>query len=311
MKHWTRILAIAIACLLRSLPAQAELKVVASIVPVHSIVAAVMGDRGQPELLLSGRLSEHAASFTPSQIAGLGKADLVFMVGGGLERKLGQLSGSEAVNGKVFVALAMAPGIKTHPVREGGGWEEDDHDAHDDHDDEAESLHVDPHVWLDPDNARAMADAVAAALSQADPANAATYAANAEGLTASLDALSGEIDATLAGVKDRPYIVFHDAYQYFERRFGLNAVGSIADVSAAAPSAQRLRDIRGKIKETGAVCAFREPQFDEKFVATAIEDSAAKSGVLDPLGADLQPGAGAYKQLLGNLAQSLASCLAG
>jgi zinc transport system substrate-binding protein len=310
MNHWIRLLAVAIACFLGSLPARAELKVVASIVPAHSIVAAVIGDLGRPELLLSGRLSEHAASFTPSQIADLGKADLVFMVGGGLERKLGQLSGSEAVNGKVFVELAMAPGIKTHPIREGGGWEKDEHD-HEDHDDVGESLPVDPHVWLDPDNAKAMADAVAATLSQADPANAATYAANAAAFAASLDALSAEVEATLAGVKDKPYIVFHDAYQYFEKRFGLNAVGSIADFSAAAPSAQRLQEIRGRIAETGAVCAFREPQFDEKFVATAIEGSAAKSGILDPLGADLAPGAQAYPQLLLNLAQSLVSCLAG
>ncbi len=305
MNCWIRAFAAAIACLLASLPARAELKVIASIMPVHGIVAAVMGNVGRPELLLSGRLSEHAASFTPSQIAHLGKADLVFIVSAGLERKLGQLSGSEAMNGKVFVELAKAPGVKTHPIRAGGGW------AKDDHGDAGVSLPIDPHVWLDPDNAKAMADAVAAALSQADPINATTYATNAAAFAAALDALSGEIEAALAGVKHKPYIVFHDAYQYFERRFGLDAVGSIADFSAAAPSAQRLRAIRGKIAETTAVCAFREPQFDEKFVATAIEGSTARSGTLDPLGADLVPGPDAYPQLLRNLAASLAACLAG
>lgn len=305
MNHWTWTLAVAIACLLGSLPARAELKVIASIVPVHSIVSTVMGDLGQPELLLSGRLSEHAASFTPSQIAGLGKADLVFMVGGGLELKLSQLSGSEAVNGKVFIELARARDIKTHAIRKGGAWESDNHE------DGGEGLPFDPHVWLDPDNAKAMADAVVAELSEADPANAATYMANATTFAASLDALAAEIEAALASVKHKPYIVFHDAYQYFERRFGLNAVGSIADFSAAAPSARRLSDIRGKITETGAVCAFREPQFNEKFVATAIEGSTAKSGILDPLGADIVPGPDAYPQLLRTLAQSLVSCLAG
>ena len=303
MNYWIRSLVVAIACFLASPAAQAEPKVIASIMPVHSIVAAVMGDLGKPELLLAGRLSEHAASFTPSQIAGLGKADLVFLVGGGLERKLGQLSGSEAVRGKVFIELAKTAGMTTHPIREGGGWEKDEH--------EDEGLPADPHVWLDPGNAGAMADAVAAALAKADPANAATYAANAASFSAALDTLADDIEATLAPVKDRPYIVFHDAYQYFEKRFGLNAVGSIADFSAAAPSARRLRDIRGKIAEAGAVCAFREPQFDEKFVATAIEGSAAKSGILDPLGADLQPGPLAYPRLLRNLAASLAACLAG
>jgi zinc transport system substrate-binding protein len=271
--------------------------------PVHSIVSAVMGNLGQPELLLSGRLSEHAASFTPSQIARLGKADLVFMVGGGLEFKLGQLSGGEAVNGKVFIELARVPGVKTYPIREGGGWDKDDH--------ENAGLPADPHVWLDPDNAKAMAEAAAAALSQADPAGAAAYAANAGSFAKSLDAVSGEVEAALAGVKGKPYIVFHDAYQYFEQRFGLNAVGSIADFSAAAPSARRLSQIRAGIARTGAVCAFREPQFDEKFVATVIEGSAVKSGILDPLGADLEPGPDAYPRLLRNLATSLASCLAG
>lgn len=303
MKKWIRSLVVAIACFLASAAAQAEPKVIASIMPVHGIVAAVMGDVGQPQLLLPGRLSEHAASFTPAQIAALGKADLVFLVGGGLERKLGQLSGGEAVNGKIFIELIEAAGVTTYPIREGGGWEKDEH--------EDKHLPADSHVWLDPGNAGAMADAVAAALSQADPANAAIYAANTKAFNASLDALAGEIAATLAPVKDRPYIVFHDAYQYFEKRFGLNAVGSIADFSAAAPSARRLREIRGKIAEAGAVCAFREPQFDEKFVATAIEGSAAQPGILDPLGADLQPGPLAYPRLLRNLAASLAACLAG
>jgi zinc transport system substrate-binding protein len=262
-----------------------------------------MGDAGQPELLLPGRLSEHAASFTPAQIARLGKADLVFMVGGGLERKLGQLSGSEAVNGKVFIELAKAPGVAIHPIREGGGWEKDEP--------EDEGLPADPHVWLDPGNAGAMAAAAAAALARADPGNAAAYAANATAFKASLESLAGEIEAGLATVKNKPYIVFHDAFQYFERRFDLNAVGSIADFSASAPSARRLREIRGRIAETGAVCAFREPQFDEKFVATVIEGSAARPGILDPLGAELEPGPLAYRQLLRNLAAGLAACLAG
>lgn len=302
MKHRLCTLAVAFACLLASLPARAEVKVIASIMPVHGIVAAVMGNLGQPRLLLSGRLSEHAASFTPSQIADLGKADLVFLVGGGLERKLGQLSGGEAVAGKVFIELIEAPGIKTHPIRQGGGWDANAHDG---------ALPADPHVWLDPDNAKAMAAAVAVALSQSDPANAAAYAANAASFSASLDALAGDIEATLAPVKDKPYIVFHDAYQYFEKRFGLDAVGSITDYSAAAPSARRLHEIRSRIAGTGAVCAFREPQFDEKFVSSAIEGSAVRSGVLDPLGADLAPGPAAYAQILRNLAASLVSCLAG
>lgn len=310
MNHWIRTLAIAIACLLGSLPARAELKVIASIMPVHSIVAAVMGDTGQPELLLSGRLSEHVASFTPSQIAHLGKADLVFMVGGGLEFKLGQLNGSEAVNGKHFVQLSSAPGIKVLPIREGGSWEPDEDEPQPTAaGQDGAVLTFDPHVWLDPENAKAMANAVAAELSKADPANGAAYAANAQAFAATVDETSRQIAAEIAGVKHKPFIVFHDAYHYFEARFGLHAAGSISDVSAVSPSARRLKEIRDKVTATGAACVFREPQFNDKYVRTIIEGTPAKSGVLDGLGADLAEGPDAYPQILRNLAASLKSCL--
>jgi zinc transport system substrate-binding protein len=313
----------ALALCLAATPALAAPKVIASVVPVHGIVSAVMGETGQPELLLSGSMSEHRATFTPQQIAELGKADLVFIVGQGLEAKLSQMSGSEAVNGKRFVELSSAPGITTLPIREGGAWEAHDHDhghdhGHDhDHDhghgeEKAEGvLSFDPHVWLDPENAKAMAAAVAAELAKADPANAATYTTNAEAFARSLDALSGEIAAELAPVKAVPYVVFHDAYQYFEERFGLSAAGSIADVSAKAPSAKRLKEVRGKIAEVKAACVFREPQYDGKVVQTVIEGTSAREGVLDPLGAAITPGAGAYQQLLSQLSKDLKACLAG
>jgi zinc transport system substrate-binding protein len=311
----------ALALCLAASPALAAPKVIASVVPVHGIVSAVMGETGQPELLLSGSMSEHRATYTPQQIADLGKADLVFIIGQGLEAKLSQMSGSEAVNGKRFVELSSAPGITTLPIREGGAWEAHDHDhGHDhghDHDhghgeEKAEGvLSFDPHVWLDPENAKAMAAAVAAELAKADPANAATYTTNAEAFARSLDALSGEIAAELAPVKAVPYVVFHDAYQYFETRFGLSAAGSIADVSAKAPSAKRLKEVRGKIAEVKAACVFREPQYDGKVVQTVIEGTSARDGVLDPLGAGIAPGAGAYQQLLSQLSKDLKACLAG
>jgi len=288
-------------------------------------VAAVMGDTGTPELLLEGKLSEHRATFTAEQISTLGKADVVFIIGHGLEAKLAQISGSEAVNGKTFVELSEAPGVKTLPIREGGAWEAHDHDhdktaeaGHDhDHDKKAEAGHdhegvlaFDPHVWLDPENAKAMAAAVAAELSKADPANAKAYEANAAAFAASLDAVSADIAKELEPAKGKPFIVFHDAYQYFENRFGLDAAGSISDISAQAPSAERLKEVRDKLAATKAQCVFREPQYDDKVVAVVIEGSAAKSGVLDGLGADLTPGPEAYPQLLRNLASSFHACLA-
>jgi len=299
-----------LAVLLLAGRAAAAPTVIASVMPVHAIVAAVMGDLGEPDLLLSGQMSEHRASFTPAQVAALGEADLVFIVGQGLEAKLAQLSGSETVNGKAFVQLSEAPGVNKLAIREGGAWEPDT--------DEmavqpaAEGvLNFDPHVWLDPENAKAMAAAVAIELGKADPANVGTYAANASAFAAKLDTVEAELSATIAPVKTRPYIVFHDAYHYFERRFGLNALGSISDVAARTPSAERLKELRDKLAQTGAVCVFREPQFDDKVVNTIIEGSTARAATLDPLGATLDPGPGAYPQLLRNLANDLAGCLAG
>jgi len=307
MRHLPTLIA---ATLLMAGPVSAAPKVVASVVPVHAIVAAVMGDAGTPELLLKGNMSEHRAVFTPAQIAALGDADLVFIVGDGLEAKLAQISGSDAVNGKRFVELAEAPGVTRLPIREGGAWEPDS-DAHD-HDEThaAEGvLAFDPHVWLDPGNAKAMARQVAADLARADPANAAAYAANEKAFEAEVDKTTAGIAVDLAPVKDRPFIVFHDAFHYFEKRFGLAGVGSISDVSAAAPSAQRLAAVRDKIAAAHAACVFREPQFDDKVVATVIEGTGARVGVLDPLGASLAPGSAAYQQLLRSLAVSLKDCL--
>lgn len=313
-----RLMLSALALVLAATPVLAQPRVIASVVPVHGIVSAVMGETGKPELLLEGSLSEHRAKFTPQQIAALGQADVVFIVGQGLEAKLSQLSGSEAVNGKTFVELALAPGVATLPIREGGAWESHEHDhGHDhdhdhDHGDEtAGVLKFDPHVWLDPGNAKAMAAAVAQALAKADPANAAAYAANADAFAKSLDQEQAAIAAELAPIKDRPYVVFHDAFQYFEKRFGLSAAGSIADVSAQAPSAERLAEVRNKIADVKAACVFREPQYDAKPVAVVIEGTGAKEGVLDPLGASLTPGPEAYQQLLRNLAAGLKECLAG
>lgn len=310
-----RLLLSALALLLASGPAFAAPRVVASVLPVHAIVSAVMGEVGEPELLLPGKLAEHRAKFTPQQLSDLAEADLVFIVGAGLEAKLSQLSGSEAVNGRSFVELARAPGIRTLPIREGGAWGAHDH-AGEEHDHAGEGdvpgvLRFDPHVWLDPFNARLMAVAVARELVQVDPMNGAVYLANANRFAAALEQDMAAIDEELAPVKDKPFVVFHDAFQYFEKRFGLTGAGSITDVSASAPSAQRLAEVREKIIAAKAACVFREPQYDGKVVAAVIEGTGAREGVLDPLGADVTPGPGAYQVLIGNLAQSFRDCLSG
>lgn len=287
-----------------SISALAAPKVVVSIVPIHSLVAGVMEGVGVPELLLKGVNSEHQGSYSPQQISDMGHADLVFIIGDNLEVKLGEISGSEAVNGKEFVKLNLAPDILTHRIRKGGNWEVDS-------DEPAAGNNADPHVWLDPENAKAMTKAIAAALDQVDAPHAQTYDANALKQIAALDQLEKDIAVAITPVKDKPFIVFHDAYQYFERRFGMHAVGSISDYSATPPSAQRLEEIHSKVKSTQAACVFKEPQFSDAAVIAVTEGSAAKLGVLDPVGAKLTPGKDAYAQLLRDVTKNLTDCLGG
>ena len=308
-----RLLTACIATLLLSTFALAAPKVITSIMPVHSIVANVMGEIGTPDLLLSGKNSEHSASLSPEQISKLGKADVVFMIGGGLEHKLGQISGTEAVNGKKFIMLVDAPDIKALKIREGGAFEADDDEELPDKSDPQYgfALKYNPHVWLDPQNVKAMTKAVAIELSKVDPEHAKTYETNATAYLSSLDQLETEIAGATKSIRGKPFIVFHDAYPYFEMRFGLNAVGSISDAAASNPSAKRLDQIKTKLEQTKATCVFREPQFDTKYVNIVLEDSKARQGVLDAMGYDLTPGPNAYAEILRNIATSAKACLDG
>jgi zinc transport system substrate-binding protein len=285
------------------LPATAAPKVVTSIVPLHSLVASVMEGVGTPELLMQGQNSEHNASFTPQQIAELAHADVVFMIGNNLETKLGEISGTETVGGKAFIKMNEIQGIVTHTIREGGTWEPDSDEP------PSTGVSTDPHIWLDPENAKLMVKTIAITLDKADPANAKLYEANAAKTLTELDRLEADLKSQLAPIKHKPFIVFHDAYQYFEHRFGVTAVGSISNFSATPPSAQRLEEIHNKINSSNATCVFREPQFTDAAVVTVIEGTKAKSSVLDPIGADLKPGPKAYGELLHEIAKNLSDCL--
>jgi zinc transport system substrate-binding protein len=366
-------------------PAAALDGVVASIKPVHSLVAAVMG--GTPSLLVSGAGSPHTYSMRPSEAQMLESASLIFWVGHDLEMfldgPLDTLAGDATV-----VELGVADGLTRLAYREGGPFEshdhahhaeaegehdhahesashdadeahdhaheheetaaESDHDhshehehedgeagsaeaahshehAHDDageadgahdhaheagagHEDHAHGAH-DMHFWLDPENAKVMVREIEAALSAADPDNAQTYAANAAATTERLDLLLAETQAAIDDVDNRGFVVFHDAYQYYENRFGIEAAGSITVSPEAMPGAQRLTDIQERVRELGAACVFSEPQFEPRLVSVITEGTEAKAGVLDPLGADLEDGAELYFELIGNLTTSLTTCL--
>lgn len=170
----------------------------------------------------------------------------------------------------------------------------------------------DMHLWLDPRNAAAMTRAIVATLSDADPANADRYAENGAALEARIAALDARLETELAPAREKPFIVFHDAYQYLDARYGLAAVGTITVSPDRAPGAQRIQEIRATIAERGAVCVFTEPQFEPRAVSRLVEDTGVRTGVLDPDAAAAHtPGADLYFELMGDLAASLVTCLGG
>ena len=316
---------------------QAAPDVVASVKPVHSLVAAVMKGVGEPALIVEGAGSPHTYSLKPSQARRLQDADIVFWVGHELEAFLEKPIETIGDKAKV-VELTDAHGLVKLPLREGGAFEAHEHhdeehaggehaghdhtghDHDDDHEkagekhahehDEHEHGEFDAHLWLDPENAKAMLHEIEETLSAADPGNAATYAANAANASADIDALVKEVDTTLTPVRGKGYVVFHDAYQYFEKRFDIPASGSITVSPEVMPGAERVSEIRARIGELGATCVFAEPQFEPKLISVVIEGTAAKSGILDPLGSSLKDGPDLYAELIRGMATSLRDCLA-
>lgn len=314
-------------------PAAALEGVVASIKPVHSLVAAVMGDVGAPSLLVSGAGSPHAYSMRPSEAQMLESASVVFWVGHDLEMFLNGPLEALAGNAKV-VELGEAAGLTRLGYREGGAFESHGHETedaaagedhahdhaheHEEEEEEAAQSHDghahggnDMHLWLDPENARVMVGAIETALSEADPDNAEAYAANAVATIGKIDALMTETRSAIDQVENRGFVVFHDAYQYYERRFGIEAAGSITVSPDVMAGAQRLAEIQARVKGLGAACVFAEPQFEPRLVSVITEGTDARAGVLDPLGADLEDGPELYFELIRNLTTSLTGCLAG
>ena len=307
--------------------ATADVKVVASIKPVHSLVASVMQGVSEPSLLVKGAGSPHTYSLKPSQAKELQAADIVFWMSHDLEAFLENSIESIAKNAKA-VSLMDSHGLMKLNFREGGAFDAHDHghddhgddkhddhghDKHDDHGDDKHDDHghdeVDPHVWLDPQNAKSLVHEIEEHLAKIDPSNAAKYEANAKAVMKKLDALTKEIEADLKPIRERGYVVFHDAYQYFEKRFGVSAVGSITVSPEVLPGAERVSELRDKVKSLNASCVFSEPQFEPKLVKTITENTDAGTGVLDPLGANIKDGPELYFTLIRNMAKSLKDCL--
>ena len=333
-----------------ALPAAAAPEVVTDIPPVHSLAARVMQGVGEPTSILPPGATPHGYSMRPSEAARLQAADIVFWVGEGLTPWLEDAVESLAADA-VSVELMEAPGVALLEFGEDGHGDHDDdhkdeqaHKEDGDHKDEHahkedgdhkdEHAHkedgdhkdeharmdehghdhhgdMDPHIWLDPANGKAMLAEMAARLAAIDPANADAYKANAAEGAAELDVLAARVEAVVAPVRGKAFFTAHDAYRYFEHRFEIESAGSVALSDAAPPGPARLDRIRNEMREHSALCVFIEPQLDPKLAQTAAEGSGARVAVLDPLGADLELGPGLYPALVEGLAKSLADCLGG
>lgn len=291
-----------------TIPAQAGPKVVTSIKPVHSLVSAVMKDIGTPALIVEGAGSPHTYVLKPSQAKMLEQAELVFWIGPELEAFL------EKPIKTIATKTAVIKLLDTHDLnklafRKDAIFEEHEYEGKHKNNYVHNYDEFDPHIWLDPQNAKALINKIKQALSEIDAENALRYEANVGDLEHKLDDLIREIDNTLQPVKGKAFIVFHDAYHYFENRFGIKAVGSVTISPEVMPGAERIGKIQEKIKQLGVACVFIEPQFNSKLVSVIVAEPQAEVAYIDPLGATLKAGPDLYFSLIRNMAGAIRDCL--
>ena len=301
---------------------QKPISVVASIKPIHSLVAAVMGDIGTPHLLLEAPSSAHHFTLKPSQARSLQAADIVFWVGPTMEQPLTKALVTLAPQAQTLPLIESAGLVlinfdKVTPAHEKHDHEKHDHEKHDHekHDHEKHDEHakhddhlINPHIWLDPQNAKIMLGVIAARLAKADPENASTYAANADSMAARLAILETDITSQLASYSAAKFLVLHDAHVYFERRFGLRNYGAITTEPDVMPTASRVKALRDELREHRFDCIFTEPFLGQKAVALIAEGSKVSIGTLDPIASNLPAGAQLYPNLLMSYAKALQSC---
>ena len=317
-------------------PANAELKVVTSIKPIHSLASYLMDGIGKPELIVDGYASPHGFSMKPSHAKMLQNADLIFWVGEDLENFLEKPLKSIAKKAEK-IELIEIKGLNVLKFRERNIFDEHDHDDHghddhgkkeDDHDDHGHDDHgkkeehddhddhdgheghahgeFDPHIWLDTMNAKAMLNEMAEHLIENDPKNEAKYKSNLDKALKDIDKLTIEVMTELNNSVSS--IVFHDAYQYFEKRFNVNVLGAFTVNTDVMPGAEQLAEIREIIEHDKVACVFSEPQFNPDIINAVAKDMKIKTGVLDPLGATLDSGKDLYFKLIRNMSASFKGC---
>ena len=323
-----------------SFNARAEVNVVTTIKPLHSLISSVMEGVGKPSLIIEGTNNPHTFVFKPSHAEMIENADIVFWIGEDLEAFMEKPLESLAKNAKTisFMDLASIEKLKFreqnifddhddhgHDDHDDHGHKDDDHDDHDDHDghDDEHDGHddhddhaghhdghnhgeFDAHIWLDPANAKEMVLEISHELSELDPSNKSKYEDNASKTIVALDKLIEEVDKSLS--KDISYIVFHDAYQYFEKRFGVIPAGALTLNPDVVPGAKQIADIQDIINDKGIKCIFSEPQYNPKIIETIGNDMNISTGVMDPLGAYIDAGPSMYSDLINQIANSIKDC---
>ena len=286
-----------------ALPSVAEVpRVVTDIPPVYALVAQVMGDLGQPQMFLDKGGDEHDLQLRPSQAAALNAAALLVWIG---PRLTPGLDAARASAPDTLISLALLDDPATHRQDFGakaavaGAAEE-----------EEPTTGLDPHAWLNPDNGRVWLGLIAQALSDIDPANAATYAANAATATARIAALDADLTARLIPAQGREFVTFHDAFGYFAGHFGLSDGGALASGDAAAPGAARVAALQEQIGSGRVACVFPEAQHDAKLLNELADAAAVRIGpALDPVGSTFDASPDAYDQVLSAIADAMVSCL--
>ena len=314
--------------------ANADVKVVTSIKPIHSLASYVMDGVGKPDVIVDGYNSPHGFSLKPSHAKMLENADLVIWVGEDLEAFLEKPLNTIAKKAKNIEVMDLK-GIKKLEFREKNIFEGHDDHGHDEHKDEHkehghdehkdehkehghdehkekdahEGHHHgehDPHVWLDPMNAKVIIKEITKQLVQLDSKNSAAYKANSKKALADIDMLTKAIKKDLN--KDLRFVVFHDAYQYFENRFNIKVLGALTVNTDVMPGAEQLSEIREVIEHEKVNCIFSEPQFNPSIIKSIAKDTKVKTGILDPLGAKLDKGKNLYFDLLNDMASSFKVC---
>ena len=363
-------------------PTNADIKVVASIKPIHSLASYLMDGVAKPDLIVDGYASPHGFAMKPSHAKMLQNADLIFWVGEDIESFLEKPLSSIAKKAEK-IELMEIKGLQVLKFRERNifddhddhghddhddhgkkeddhddhdhddhgkkeddhddhdhddhGKKEDDHDDHDhddhgkkedDHDDHGHDDHgkkdghddhddhdgheghhhgeFDPHIWLDPVNAKVILKEMTEHLIENDSKNEATYKSNLKKALNDIDKLTADVKAELN--KSVASIVFHDAYQYFEERFNVNILGAFTVNTDVMPGAEQLKEIREVIEHDKVACVFSEPQFNPDIIKAVAKDMNIKTGVVDPLGATLNPGKSLYFDLIRNMSASFKGC---